>query len=229
MAPIQSAHHHRSTTKVSHKGFKSKHATKGALKEQAKGASSIRYPHHILYIKRIILTTIIGKVETRERGTRKTPHQQLMSKLDRRNQARQKQQQKHQEKAQATSIFSGSNGAPRHVAIVPVSPDIDTRAAIRQMNESVDVPDDVSQDGISRVRIDRFRQSVMYIPAKYDLMNALDACRMADFVIVVLSAEKEVDEEGELLLRSIEGQGISNVFAVVQVRSLSFLISMHID
>ncbi|KAJ9313542.1 hypothetical protein DTO271D3_6219 [Paecilomyces variotii] len=194
MAPItQSGHHHRSTTKVSHKAFKSKHATKGALKEQAK-----------------------GKVENRERGSRKTPHQQLMSKLDRRNQARQKQQLKHQEKAQATSIFAGSNGAPRHVAVVPLSSDIDIRAAIRQLNESVDVPDDVSQDGISRVRVDRFRQSVMYIPAKYDLMHALDASRMADFVLVVLSAEKEVDEEGEVLLRSIEGQGISNVFSVVQ-------------
>ncbi|KAJ9265550.1 hypothetical protein DTO195F2_1589 [Paecilomyces variotii] len=194
MAPItQSGHHHRSTTKVSHKAFKSKHATKGALKEQAK-----------------------GKVENRERGSRKTPHQQLMSKLDRRNQARQKQQLKHQEKAQATSIFAGSNGAPRHVAVVPLLSDIDIRAAIRQLNESVDVPDDVSQDGISRVRVDRFRQSVMYIPAKYDLMHALDASRMADFVLVVLSAEKEVDEEGEVLLRSIEGQGISNVFSVVQ-------------
>ncbi|KAJ9261669.1 hypothetical protein DTO212C5_8241 [Paecilomyces variotii] len=194
MAPItQSGHHHRSTTKVSHKAFKSKHATKGALKEQAK-----------------------GKVENRERGSRKTPHQQLMSKLDRRNQARQKQQLKHQEKAQATSIFAGSNGAPRHVAVVPLSSDIDIRAAIRQLNESVDVPDDVSQDGISRVRVDRFRQSVMYIPAKYDLMHALDASRMADFVLVVLSAEREVDEEGEVLLRSIEGQGISNVFSVVQ-------------
>lgn len=164
----------------------------------------------------IILTTATGKVENRERGSRKTPHQQLMSKLDRRNQARQKQQLKHQEKAQATSIFAGSNGAPRHVAVVPLSSDIDIRAAIRQLNESVDVPDDVSQDGISRVRVDRFRQSVMYIPAKYDLMHALDASRVADFVLVVLSAEKEVDEEGEVLLRSIEGQGISNVFSVVQ-------------
>lgn len=140
-----------------------------------------------------------------------------MSKLDRRNQARQKQMLKHQEKAQATSIFSGQNGAPRHVAIVPLSSDIDTRTAITRLNQSVDVPDDVSPDGISRVRVDRFRQSIMYVPAKYDLMSALDACRMADFVVVVLSAEKEVDEEGEILLRSIEGQGISNVLAVVQV------------
>ncbi|KAL2008679.1 hypothetical protein VTN00DRAFT_6873 [Thermoascus crustaceus] len=195
MAPITQTvqHHHRSTTKTTHKPFKSGHATKRQLKDQSK-----------------------GKVEARERGSRKTPHQQLMSKLDRRNQARQKQMLKHQEKAQATSIFSGQNGAPRHVAIVPLSSDIDTRAAITRLNESVDLPDDVSPDGISRVRVDRFRQSIMYVPAKYDLMSALDACRMADFVVVVLSAEKEVDEEGEILLRSIEGQGISNVLAVVQ-------------
>jgi pre-rRNA-processing protein TSR1 len=157
---------------------------------------------------------VIGKVE---RGTRKTPHQQLMSKLDRRNQARQKQQVKHQEKAQANSIFTGANGAPRHVAIVPLSVDVDVAAILRSLNESVDVSADVSADTISRVRVDRFRQSLQYIPAKYDLMGALDACRMADFVVLALSSEVEVEEQGELLLRSIEGQGISNVVAVVQV------------
>ncbi|KAJ5613124.1 hypothetical protein N7510_006318 [Penicillium lagena] len=193
MAPTQTVHHHRSTTKASHKPYKSKHASKSALKDKAK-----------------------GKVEYAERGTRKTPHQQLMSKLDRRNQARQKQQVKHQEKAQATSIFTGQNGAPRHVAIVPLSADIDIAAAIRAVNESVDVSADVSPDGPTRVRIDRFRQSVLYIPAKYDLLSALDVCRMADFVVLVLSAEVEVEEEGELLLRSIESQGISNVMTVVQ-------------
>ncbi|GAB1204923.1 hypothetical protein APSETT445_003587 [Aspergillus pseudonomiae] len=186
-------HHHRSTTKSSHKPFKTKHASKGALKEKAK-----------------------GKVERGERGTRKTPHQQLMSKLDRRNQARQKQQVKHQEKAQATSIFAGQNGAPRHVAVVPLSADVNVAAIIQSLNESVEVSCDVSPDTLSRVRIDRFRQSVQYIPAKYDLMNALDVCRMADFVVLALSSEVEVQEQGELILRSIEGQGISNVLAVVQ-------------
>lgn len=37
MAPITGSHHHRSTTKQSQKSFKSRHATKGALKEQSKG------------------------------------------------------------------------------------------------------------------------------------------------------------------------------------------------
>ncbi|PYI07645.1 DUF663-domain-containing protein [Aspergillus sclerotiicarbonarius CBS 121057] len=194
MAPTPTVqHHHRSTTKSSNKPYKTRHASKSALKDQAK-----------------------GKVERQERGTRKTPHQQLKSKLDRRNQARQKQQLKHQEKAQSVSIFSGQNGAPRHVAVVPLSVDIDVAAIIRALNESVDVSAEISPDAATRVRVDRFRQTLQYIPAKYDLMNALDVCRMADFVVLALSAQVEVEEQGELLLRSIEGQGISNVIAVVQ-------------
>ncbi|KAJ6096436.1 Ribosome biogenesis protein tsr1 [Penicillium sp. IBT 16267x] len=191
MAPTQ-VHHHRSTTKSANKPFKTKHASKGALKEQAK-----------------------GKVEV-ERGSRKTPHQQLKSKLDRRNTARQRQALKHQEKAQANSIFTGQNGAPRHVAVVPLSTDIDIASVISSLNESVDVSTEVSADSITRVRIDRFRQSLLYVPSKYDLLSALDVCRMADFVILVMSPEVEVEEEGELLLRSIESQGISNVMTVVQ-------------
>jgi pre-rRNA-processing protein TSR1 len=158
-----------------------------------------------------------GKVETRERGIRRTPRQQLMSKLDRRNQARQKQLLKHQERAQATSIFSGQNGAPRHVAIVPLSAAIDTWSAIRGLNDSVDALNDVSPDGISRVRIDRFRQNVMYIPANYELINALDICRVADFVVFILPTQEEVDEEGETLLRAIESQGVSNIIVIAQV------------
>ncbi|RAK96259.1 small subunit rRNA maturation protein TSR1 [Aspergillus ibericus CBS 121593] len=194
MAPTPTVqHHHRSTTKSSNKPYKTRHATKSALKDKAK-----------------------GKVERQERGTRKTPHQQLKSKLDRRNQARQKQQLKHQEKAQSVSIFTGQNGAPRHVAVVPLSVDIDVAAIIKALNESVDVSAEISPDAATRVRVDRFRQTLQYIPAKYDLMNAMDVCRMADFVVLALSAQVEVEEQGELLLRSIEGQGISNVIAVVQ-------------
>ncbi len=36
MAPAPD-HHHRSKTKVSHKPFKSKHSTKGLLKDRSKG------------------------------------------------------------------------------------------------------------------------------------------------------------------------------------------------
>jgi hypothetical protein len=39
MAPAVAPHHHRSTTKASHKPFKSRHATKGFLKDLSKGTS----------------------------------------------------------------------------------------------------------------------------------------------------------------------------------------------
>lgn len=171
----------------------------------------------------IVVTLIqpfhIGKAE-REKGVRRTPHQVVMSKLDRKNQARQRLLQKQQERAQTISIFSGQNGAPRQTAIVPLAESINVAAVIRALNESVDVPSDVSGnisgDSIARVRIDRFKQNLMFMPAKYDLINALDVCRVADFVILVLPTDVEVEEEGENILRSIEGQGISNVLVMAQ-------------
>ncbi|OJD24328.1 hypothetical protein ACJ73_04315 [Blastomyces percursus] len=193
MAPSAVAipHHHRNTTKSINKTFKSKHLSKGALKDLSK-----------------------GKIE--ERGSRKTPHQQLMSKLDRRNQARQKQRLKHQNKSESVSIFSGQNGAPRHVAVIPLADTVDTDAAIRSLNESLDIPETDIQRHTCRVRIERFKQNVIYIPTKKDLIRALDACRLADFVIFILPADDTLDEGAELMLRAIEGQGISNVLAVTQ-------------
>jgi pre-rRNA-processing protein TSR1 len=57
---------------------------------------------------------------------------------------------------------------------------------------------------------------VQYLIVKRDLLAALDACRVADFVVFILSAHEEVDAEGELILKSVESQGISNTFTVVQ-------------
>ncbi|KLJ10910.1 hypothetical protein EMPG_13763 [Blastomyces silverae] len=193
MAPSAVAvpHHHRNTTKSLNKTFKSKHLSKGALKDLSK-----------------------GKID--ERGSRKTPHQQLMSKLDRRNQARQKQRLKHQNKSESVSIFSGQNAASRHVAVIPLADTVDTDAAIRSLNESLDISETDIQGHTCRVRIERFKQNILYLPTKKDLISALDACRLADFVIFILPADDTLDEGAELMLRAIEGQGISNMLAVTQ-------------
>jgi pre-rRNA-processing protein TSR1 len=46
MAPTQ-VHHHRSTTKASNKPFKTKHASKSALKEKEKGKEKfLPLPYH---------------------------------------------------------------------------------------------------------------------------------------------------------------------------------------
>ncbi|KAJ4144634.1 hypothetical protein LMH87_003509 [Akanthomyces muscarius] len=189
--PTAVAHSHRPTTKVSHKPFKSKAASKHELRDRAKG----RVPN--------------------EKGSRKTPHQQVMSKFDRRNQAKQARLTKHKEHLKGTSVFNNREGAPRIVAVLPLCPDGDAAAAIQQLNGSLDITADI-QPGNFRVPVDRFKQKLQYMPLQRDLTECLDATRVADFVVVVLSASVEVDPLGELILRSVESQGLSTLFTVVQ-------------
>jgi len=189
--PATVSHSHRPTTKVDHKPFKSKAASKHELRDRAKG----RVPN--------------------EKGSRKTPHQQVMNKFDRRNQAKQARISKHKEHLKETSVFSGKDGAPRNVAVLPLCPGGDANFAIQQLNQSLDV-DSNSEDVAHRVTVDRFKQKLQYIPLQRDLSACLDAAKVADFVVVVLSGTVEVDELGELILRSVESQGMSNLFTVVQ-------------
>lgn len=149
-----------------------------------------------------------------EKGVRRTPHQHVMSKFDRRNQAKQKQLAKRKEHQQETQIFSGRDGAPRIVAVIPLCPNTDARAAVKHLNDSLDIEAEV-QDGCTTVPVSRFKQKLMYMPAKRDLTSCLDAARTADFVIAILSANTEVDHLGELILRSIESQGLSTLYTAV--------------
>ncbi|KAK3670341.1 ribosome biogenesis protein tsr1 [Recurvomyces mirabilis] len=179
-------HHHRSTTKSSNKPFKTKHATKSALKERSK-----------------------GKVEKLEVGNRKTPHQQVMSKIDRRNHAKQLRQNKLGERREEGSVFTGRDGAPRIVAVVPLCSDVESATVVKHLNESMDV-DEAAMEG-GRVEVPRFKTRVQYLTPARELFAVLDACRVVDFVLFVLSAEEEVDELGEQMLRTVESQGVSTV------------------
>ncbi|KAI4265483.1 MAG: hypothetical protein L6R35_007102, partial [Caloplaca aegaea] len=193
MGSLPDVHHHRSTTKVSHKPFKSRHSTKGFIKELTK-----------------------GKIERHEKGSRKTPHQQVLSKIERRNQAKQLRQVKHRENSKATSVFAGPTGAPRIVAVVPLCEDCDANAAIRKLNQSVDSDIEMPGEGPWKVKIERFGQSILYVPLKRELVSALNACRVADFVVFLLYPGQDAGQEGDQLIRAIESQGISNVLTMVQ-------------
>jgi pre-rRNA-processing protein TSR1 len=145
----------------------------------------------------------------------------MMSKFDRRNQAKQKRLLTHQQHTKAISVFSGKDAAPRIVAFVPLCEDVNVATAITKLNSSVDINETVPESGMLRVSVERFKQNVAYLTVKRDLIAVLDACRLADFVVLVLSATEEVDSFGELLIKSIQTQGISNVVTVVEVREPS--------
>ncbi|GAB7337078.1 hypothetical protein MBLNU457_g2482t1 [Dothideomycetes sp. NU457] len=186
--------HHRSTTKSTQKPFKAKHATKGALKEKSK-----------------------GKVESFEKGVRRTTNQQTMSKLDRRNQAKQKRVAHNAEHVRTNSIFAGKDGAPRIAVVIPLCEDIDSESAVRSLVRSVDIEEDMPESGVWRLDVGRFKQKIQFVTLpQRSLWDALDACRIADFVIFAVSADEEVDSLGESMLRAIESQGVSNVVTVAQ-------------
>ncbi|MCJ1274706.1 hypothetical protein MMC21_002504 [Puttea exsequens] len=189
-------HHHRNTTKFSHKSFKSKHATKNMLKELAKGKKE--------------------NTETASIHRRRTPHQQTMSKFDRKNQAKQIRETKRQQNKQSGDLFIGRKGAPKIVAVIPLCEDLDAMAAVQSLSQAVDAESQWPLEGYPRVWVDRFSKNLLFVPIKRKIITALDACRCADCVVFLLSPTEEPGEEGELLLKTIEGQGVSNVLTMVQ-------------
>ena len=187
------SHHHRSTTKGSHKSFKSRHSTKGSIKALWK-----------------------VKVEDGEKKSFKSGNQQVMSKIARRNQTHQSRQRKHRENLKSNSVFSGQDGAPRIVAVIPLCGDNQSLLAVQKLSQSSDNEVKLTSMKPVRARVDNFKQNIIYVPVDDDLLTALDACRVADFVVLLLSATQDPGEKGENVLRAIEGQGVSNVLTMVQ-------------
>ena len=192
--PAPGAFHHRKSSQTTHKAFKSRHATKSLLKELSKGK-------------------INGKEKQK---SRKTPQQQVMSKIDRRNKAKQARLVKQQQHARSTTVFAGASGAPRIVPIVPLSDDISVSQVIESLTTAADADAQWPMTGNIRVRIERFKQTVFFAPVKFNTESALEACKASDFVVFVLSSNQEASDEAGALLKAIECQGVGNVIFTVQ-------------
>lgn len=61
------------------------------------------------------------------------------SRLNRRNKAKQVQTQKRDVLVSATKIFNGVDGAPRIVAVIPLSGDLNARATVALLARSLDL------------------------------------------------------------------------------------------
>ncbi|KAH8108009.1 ribosome biogenesis protein tsr1 [Cristinia sonorae] len=192
---VQAAHHHRPTLKQQNKPFKSKHATKGSLKEIAKGR--------------------LGR-ESLKGGNAATNAAQ--NRLNRRNQSKQVQAQKRQALVSATRIFNGVDGAPRIVAVVPLTADIRARDVAQNLQSALggSADDDCPEIGLWGQKAERFKTSLQFITIPYrHLYAALDACKVADYVVFALSSEVEVDGWGDTLLRTLQAQGLPEAVTVV--------------
>ncbi|KAF7357807.1 Bms1-type G domain-containing protein [Mycena venus] len=188
------AHHHRPTLKQQNKPFKSKHATKSSLKEAAKG----RVPRQ---------------------SPKANPGSKIaaQTRLNRRNNAKQVQTLKRNALVSATRLFNGTDGAPRIVAIIPLTEDVSTRSAVTSLAEALDVAtDDCPDHGLWKMKAERFKTSLQFLSVPYKhVYAALDACKVADYVVFVLSSTVEVDTWGDTLLRTLQAQGLPEVVTVL--------------
>lgn len=223
-------HSHRPTLKQANKPFKSGHATKGAQKRASKGK-------------------IEGAARGHKSNPLKTSGSTQGSRSNRRNEAKQVSQQKRAAILESTRIFSGSGlrgeqrssgrgpakaGAPRICAIVTLTPDGDPWSVVRELEKDGEslgikpVPGRSAEEAQAMHRpfceldATRFRQSLQFLPLPYGaLLPTMDACRCADFVVLVLSANTSIEPGswGELCLRTLQSQGMPLAIATVPTLS----------
>lgn len=73
--------------------------------------------------------------------------------LNRRNNAKQVLAKKRNAIASAARIFSGIDGAPRIVAVIPLSEDVGTKNLVRALAETIEISaEDCPEDGLWRMR-----------------------------------------------------------------------------
>jgi hypothetical protein len=75
-----------------------------------------------------------------------------LSKLNRRNHAKQIQLQKRQSLLSAIRIFGGVDAAPRVVAVVPLCEDVTSRAAVSALSRSLELPAQADQERVWKVK-----------------------------------------------------------------------------
>jgi pre-rRNA-processing protein TSR1 len=161
------------------------------------------------------------------------------SKVNRRNHAKQIQLQKRHSLLSAVRIFGGVDGAPRVIAVVPLCQDVTSRAAVSAFAQSLELPTQTDDECVWKIkfvgplffwpfaclpcpnhvffqRVERFKTSLQFIQLAYgDFYATLDACKVADYVVFVLSPTVEVGAWGETVLRTLQTQGLPDVVPVV--------------
>ncbi|SDA08058.1 BZ3501_MvSof-1269-A2-R1_Chr8-1g09495 [Microbotryum saponariae] len=196
-------HHHRASLKQSNKSFKSKHSTKSALKDAAKGRTH-----------RPSSSSSSHKTGKTNANLSASQH-----KLNRRNHAKQVQDKKRHALDATAQLFVGPDRAQRIVAVVPMSEDVDPLAIVELLAATINV-EVHGQDGYRSLDVVKFHnQSLRFLllPAASEassLFPILDGCSAADFVILGLSSSIEVNEQGETMLRCLTATGVASVLGV---------------
>lgn len=133
------------------------------------------------------------------------------SKVDRKNAQKLLQLKKNSEIQSTKKLFSGARGIPKIVALVPLCKDVDAQVVLKDI-----IKDCSHSSGLGVVNASFQNQKIQFIPAKRHLMQILDAVKVADLVVFILSAKEEVDSFGEKCMSLIKSQGVPANASVIQ-------------
>lgn len=100
--------------------------------------------------------------------------------------------------------------------MIPLSGNIDSSHIIQSLSEQLGLSNvTVNAPGLTTIFCERFKQNLTFVVPIPTFTNILDAAKVADFVVFGISATEEVPAFGELCIKAIESQGVSNVYTVV--------------
>lgn len=191
----KSGHSHRATLKKDHKPFKSRHASKGQLKNMNKG--------------KVEKSGGLGKLV---RG---------ISKIERKNTHKQLKANKLLETKEARKLFEGATGADKIVTVISLTSDMSSGAILSQMLNAAKEPEQAEFEfeapAVLLMKLPRYKSNAKFIlPDLTNLLAMLDACKVSDYVIFGLSASQEIDPAyGEQILRAVIAQGVASVVGVL--------------
>lgn len=178
-----------------------------------------------------------GRVHVKLISKRKN---QELKRDERRKKANQLRSKKREDILAKKRAIGGSDSAPFLSAIIPIGESANLQKLLKQMKEcDADAKVEITGCNIMHINIPRFRQNFsLIIPQPGDLYAALDACKVVDSVIFLVSPPSDsdscvshstnnegvlgFDSSGEELLSAIMAQGLpSPIFVVNDIDVIS--------
>jgi hypothetical protein len=122
------------------------------------------------FLEAVIVLTVLSCLGRLPRSASKagvTSSAVAQSRLNRRNNAKQGQMKKRQELVSAARIFNGADGAPRIVAVIPLTKDVHARSTVSALSEALDTSaDDCPETGLWKLRF-----VVVFVLIQFSILN----------------------------------------------------------
>ncbi len=98
-------------------------------------------------------TCYLGRIAQQQPKSGPSPNNTAQLRLNRRNQAKQTQIAKRNALVSASRIFSGVDGAPRIVVIIPLTEDVSAQVALSSLVQALDMSsDDYPKEGLHKIK-----------------------------------------------------------------------------